>query len=243
MPRERKPSAKVREMQALEEEHGDTFDSLLQPDMIKEALAIDRQQKAGNDDDDDDDDGEEARLLLARAFAEEDSALEGSAGTQKRKKPAGTYRGSLAPKPKVFRLPRSAFSPLFLQIFTNSSLLEDLFLAPYLLSSSFGGIGGDLGALALTCKAFAPLLHRGSTEVFLTWYQTCSLLKYPARFIASLAIPGSAAILTTLHLFNGGLCTAELCYELGDVLTQGLPVLREIKFGKSHEVGLGGRVG
>ena len=52
MPRERKPSAKVREMQALEEEHGATFDSLLQEDMIKQALAMDQQNEAGNDEND-----------------------------------------------------------------------------------------------------------------------------------------------------------------------------------------------
>ena len=101
MPRERKPSAKVREMQALEEEHGSTFDFLIQQDMIEQALAMDRQEKVsngeGNDDgdgNDDDDDAlnEKARLLLVQAFAKEDAAMQADDDTKKRKKPAGRYR-------------------------------------------------------------------------------------------------------------------------------------------------------
>jgi hypothetical protein len=83
MPRERKPSAKVREMQALEEEHGSNFDSLLQQEMINEALAMYQQEKASNDDDKDDGHGDEdvamiedARFLLEQTFKEEDEAME-----------------------------------------------------------------------------------------------------------------------------------------------------------------------
>lgn len=92
-------------MQALEEERGATFESLLQEDMIKQALAMDRQQKAeagndegdglGDDDNDADDDAmhDKARLLLVRALEEEDKAVQGDdEGKKKRKKPAGTYR-------------------------------------------------------------------------------------------------------------------------------------------------------
>lgn len=48
MPRERKPSAKVREMQDLEEEHSRTFELLIQEDMIQQALTMHRHVKASN---------------------------------------------------------------------------------------------------------------------------------------------------------------------------------------------------
>lgn len=178
-------------------------------------------------------------------------------GTKKRKKPAGAYRWHWddelqrsvhtftrdpAPplKRKTFQLPRSAFSPLFPQIFNNSRLLHDLFFAPgFLLApgSICSGSDGDLAALARTCKAFAPLRHKGTAEVYLGYF-LISTLKYPARFIAGLASPGSASVLTTLHVVDHALYSAELWYELGDVFTQGLPVLRELQLGKAHEVGL-----
>lgn len=192
MPRERKPSAKVREMQALEEEHGSNFDSLLQQEMINEALAMYQQEKASNDDDNDDGHGadedvamiEDARFLLEQTFMEEDKAMEeDEEDTKKRKKPAGTYRvrwnaelqrrvrtfipdPASSPKRKTSQLPPSAFSPLFPQIFTNPRLLHDLFLEPQLLS--YGDRGGDLLSLALTCKAFAPLLPQGEDTVVFT---------------------------------------------------------------------------
>jgi len=190
MPRERKPSAKVREIQALEEEHGASFDSLLQKDMIKQALAMDQLQKARSDNDDDGNDGnddedainEEARFLLARDEVE--AVTNDDEGHKKRKKPAGTYQWRwdcelqgyakhvipdppLPPKVKTLRLTRSAFSPLFPQIFTNYRLLHDLFLAPQLLSSSANG--GDLLPLAFTCKAFKSLLPRGKKTVAITY--------------------------------------------------------------------------
>jgi len=211
--------------------------------MIKQALAMDRQKKAGNDESDGrgDDDGdarvEEARMLLVQAFAEEDEAVqEDGENNKKRKRPAGTDLRRLDdhPETKTLRLSRSALSLLFPQIFTNPRLLHDLFLAPMLLAS---GQGGDLGALALTCKAFAPLRHEGTTKVDLGLFQM-DTLKYPTRFIAALASPGSASVLTTLHVFDHILSSAELCYELGDVFAQGLPVLRELNFEKSHEISL-----
>ena len=260
MPRERKPSTKVREMQALEEEHGSTFDSLLQQDMIEQALAMDRQEKAsngeGNDDGDDDNDddaiNEKAHLLLAQAFAKEDEAIQADdEDTKKRKKPAGTYRwrydytlGShvriFTPYPdpprkfKAFRPQCSAFSPLFLKIFNNPRLLHDLFLEPQLLSASTKE--GDLLSLALTCKAFAPLLPKGEATVILDLGHK---LKFPTRFIISLALPQCASVLTTLHLLDeDAMTTPEVCYELGDVFAQGLPVLRELAIGKTCKVSL-----
>jgi len=263
MPRERKPSAKVREMQALEEEHGSTFDSLIQQDMIEQALAMDRQENAtngeGNDDGDghnDDDDAlnEKARLLLVRAFAKEDEAVQADDGhTKKRKKPAGRYQYRWDPvlrqhsyvfipdpapasKVKAFRPPCSAFSPLFIQIFTNPRLLHDLFLEPQLLSAS--AKAGDLLSLALTCKAFAPLLPKGEATVILDRGQWASL-KFPTRFVISLALPQCASVLTTLHLLDQDAMTSpEVCYELGDVFAKGLPVLRELVVGKTCKVSL-----
>lgn len=177
---------------------------------------------------------------------------------KKRKKPLGkyymcwnvelqcrvrTFIPDRAPTPKPFRLLlllRSAFSPLFPQIFTNRRLLYDFFLAPKLLSS---GTKGDVAALALTCKAFKSLQRRKSKkEVHFDITERSELL-YPARFIASLSTPKSGSVLTTLHIGVCGLDSAELCFELGDVFTQGLPVLRELTlYGISalFSVGLGG---
>lgn len=245
-------------MQALEEEHGSNFDSLLQQEMINEALAMYQQEKASNDDDNDDGHGDEdvamiedTRFLLEQTFKEEDEAMEeDDEDTKKRKKPAGTYHvrwnaelqrrvrtfipdPASSPKRKTSQLPRSAFSPLFPQMLTNPRLLHDLFLEPQFLS--YGDTGGDLLSLALTCKAFAPLLPQGEDTVVFTRSQRLKFL-YPARFIASLAAPNSASILTTLHLNDWGLSSAELCYELGDVFTQGLPVLRELKIQRVQSV-------
>jgi hypothetical protein len=66
-----------------------------------------------------------------------------------------------------------------------------------------------------------------------------SKLLYPARFIAALAARGSASVLTTLRFGAWALSSAELCYELGDVLTQGLPVLRELKIEGTQPVRFG----